>query len=178
LTIPLEYLLYPLACFIVYLPCLNGPPIFDDNQVIPEARSFRWSRLKDRPYRLLTLLTFAGQFQWPGTIRSLHVGNMLIHSINGVILLHIAQSMGWDYGLALLTGLLFVVHPFAVNSVGYLTGRASILSATFGLGAVLVVLLGHGLLALPLLFLAFCSKEDGVGFVPLILSILIYKEWF
>ncbi len=174
--VPLEWFLYPCACFLVYLPCLNGPPIFDDHVVIAELGGFQWTKAYFRRdnYRILTLLTLGLQKLWPGTIRSIHVGNMLIHTVNGFVVKAIGSRLGMDDGLALLAGLLFVVHPFAVNSVGYITGRASILSSTFGLLAVLAVVSGWGLLAIPLIGLAFLAKEDGAGFVPLVVILSLY----
>ncbi len=179
MTIPLELAVYAAAVFLCYLPALNGPAIFDDTQVLKELERFEWKKtyFKRDNYRILTLLSFALQKQaWPHSMRSLHLGNMAIHAVNGLLVKAIGSKLGMDDGLALFAGLLFVVHPFAVNSVGYITGRASLLSSTFGFAAVLAVLSGYPILALSALGLSFSAKEDGAGFIPLVLCILIYRS--
>ena len=179
ITLPLSLILYPIAAFLVYFPSLNGGAIFDDLDILQNVEKFRWEwRYILIRFRPLTLISYALQKIWPGTMRSLHIVNICLHAINGLIVEQIARTIGFDVGLATLAGLLFVVHPFAANTTGYITGRASLISCGFGLFAAWLILAGWGWLSPLFLFLAVLGKEDAAGFVPLaILLALWISAW-
>lgn len=177
LELSLSLLVYPFVALLVYFPCLNGMPVFDDAQVIPNVEPLSWKRLKriwTGEYRPLTQTLFCLNRSWPNTMRCLHATNVLIHAASGLVVERIAREIGLDVGLSTLAGLLFIVHPFAVNTVGFVTGRASALSAFFGLASAWAILAGFWPLAIPLLMLAFFSKEDGLGFATLDVAIGLY----
>ncbi len=178
LTIPLMFLAYPLAAILVYFSCFKGPPIFDDWVVMEEPGRIEWKwdywRWVHRP---LTLLSFWLNSRWPATSRSLHVFNALLHSINGMIVAKIAESL-MPVEQAFVAGLLFVVHPWATNAVAYITGRASLLAATFGFLAIWALLTGYWPLALLALWGSVLSKDEGAGFAPILAGIaLLQGHW-
>lgn len=181
ITVPLSLMAYPFAALLCYFPCFNGGPIFDDIEVLRNVEHYtgKWKYLLSR-YRTLTLASYAMQKFWPGTMRSLHIVNALIHSLNGMLLAQIATTLGFDEVTAFLAGLLYTIHPFAANTVSYITGRASILSTTFGLLAVWALLTpGQSHWALLPLGLSLLCKEDGLGFVPLLLALSAFTDqWF
>lgn len=180
IELQLSLLVYPFAAVLCYWPALNGAPIFDDLEVLKlvESYRFKWRYMRTR-HRTLTLASYAIQKLWPATIRSLHVANALIHAINGMIVAQISNQLGNDETTSFLIGLLFTVHPFGVNTVSYLSGRASILSTMFGLFAVLALLTpGQSQWAFLTLGLSLLCKEDGLGFTPLVLAIALYTEQY
>jgi Tfp pilus assembly protein PilF len=167
ISLNLAWFLYPVMAIVVYWRCLTGPPIFDDNDTLKGIGGYEWRframcRERQRP---ITTFTYALQAKWPNTIRGLHVGNCLIHAATGIVVQRLALAIGMEPVTALIAGWLFVVHPFAVNTVAYLSGRASLLSTFFGLLAVLLTLGGHPVLALPLLVASAVSKQDGLAFL-------------
>ncbi len=184
-SIPLSWVLFPVIAILIYMPSINGTPIFDDSDVLSNLKTqFSWSkawwRQAIRPLawraRALTMISMAIQRKWPGTFRGYHLGNIAIHALCGVLVERIAVELGADPALALLTGILYIAHPFAVNTVGYITGRASLLSTGFGLAAVLAFLAGP-VWAVALLWVASVyAKEDGVGFVPLLFALSIQQQ--
>jgi tetratricopeptide (TPR) repeat protein len=179
LELPLMLLAYPFFAILCYLTCFKGTPIFDDMEVLENASalSWRWKFIRGM-YRPVTTVSYALQKFWPNTFRSIHAGNALIHAFNGMIVSQIASQLGMDEWTAFVSGLLFTVHPFASNTVAFMSGRASILSSSFGFLAVLSVLSEFWPLALPFLGLAFLSKEDGIGFFPLVLGVsLVQGDW-
>ena len=193
MTLPLEVLFFPFA-FLAYLPCLRGPLIFDAIESIKEVKSWQWSRAWYRrrygwsvPYRALSVVSWAvdlwrarvtgadldrcrtceGQATW-----ALHVTNVGIHAVNAVVVGWIGEAVGLP---RLLVGLAFLLHPFAANSVANIAARASLLSATFGLLAVLAAVTAHPLYIAPALGLAFLAKEDGAGFAVPVLAVLLWR---
>lgn len=176
IAIPLSLLVFPFAGLLVYWCCLNGPPIFDDNEAVSNTTKYRWEwRYMLGRQRPLTALTFALAKAWPNTMRGIHVFNVFVHCGSAFLVERLAAVLGADEGLALLTGLLFLMHPFAVNAVAYMTWRASILSGFFGLAAALAILSGWPSLAFPLLVLCVAAKEDGAGYVVQSLALMAYR---
>lgn len=192
MTLPIEVLFFPLA-LLAYLPCLRGPLIFDAIESVKEVKAWQWSRAwyrkrygKAMPYRVLSVLSWAadlwrarvtgadmdrcrtceGQATW-----ALHTTNVAIHAVNAMVVGFIGESVGLP---RLLTGAVFLLHPFAANSVANIPARASLLSATFGFLAVLAALSAHPLYIVPALGLAVLTKEDGAGFVFPVLAVLLW----
>lgn len=184
LNLPLSLLVYPLVGILIYWPCLNGEWIFDDKGTVEYAQhQFKWSwkwLIGGRQYRPLTLVSIALNKLWPGTRRSLHVTNVLIHAGTAMVVEQIARSGGSDEGFAFLAGLLCLVHPFGGNTISYIAGRASALSGLFGLCAVGLLVAGGPYATLCPLFLAaaFLAKEDGVAFGPLAVGVAaVSGQW-
>ncbi len=191
MTIPIEVLFFPLA-LLAYLPCLRGPIIFDAIESIKEFKGWQWSwswyrqRYGWWTARVLAVVSGAadlkrarvtgesidrcencqGNATW-----ALHVTNVGIHAVNAILVEQIASSAGVPY---LLAGLAFLLHPFAVNAVANIAARASLLSATFGLLAVLAAVSQHPYYIACALVLAFLAKEDGLGFAIPVLAILLW----
>lgn len=185
---PLEWLLLPLLAILSYLPAINGPFLFDDRDSVlnnAEIQSGNW--IKTLWYghwtilldRRLTSLTYCLQAIWPKTSRSFHLVNVLLHAANGGLAMMIQRARGEDEVTIWLSGLLFVVGPFAVNAAGFITGRAAMLAASFGMLGVWAILIGHPLWALPLILPAVMAKEDAIVFLALF-GVVSFMEgyWF
>ncbi len=162
-------LLFPFFAFLAYWPCVNGPFLFDDRDAIlhnPEVVQGKIKPLLKTPFgRGLTLASYAVQSLWPKTSRSFHIVNILLHAVNGGICQRILLTLGFDLVTADRGAILYVVLPFAANTVSYITGRASMLSATFGLLGIWAILAGYPGLSLIALLWAIYAKEDGMGYV-------------
>lgn len=178
LTFPLMWIAYPFAALLCYIPCLNGPPLFDDLEVLENAAQYRfreWGYVR-ASYRTPVLASYAAQRIWPGTMRSLHIGNTLIHALAAMVAAGIASALRFGDETAFMAGLLYAVHPFAANTVAFISGRASIMSTLCGLTAVWTVLTpGMAHWAILALGLSILSKEDGIGFFPLVFLIGILQ---
>ena len=68
---------------------------------------------------------------------SYHATNLLLHVVNSVLVLLIARNLLRSDAAALLSGLLFAVHPVHVDAVAPIAGRTDLWSAMFILLATL-----------------------------------------
>ena len=179
MTIPSEPILYIVLAFLVYSPSLFGPFIFDDRSSTIENNSVRRKKPEKAirvRWRGLTVFTWCVQYcmavveancphcgKGQAAVKpwSFRAGNILLHGLNAWGVGAIAGLLGLD---PMIAAMFFVVGPFAVYGVSYITGRPSILSASFGILGVWAILSGYELWAVPALGLAFWAKEDGVGY--------------
>lgn len=165
---------------------LDDTPGILANQALKDADwAGLWGAQKNR---FLTYASLSLNYQISGVeTGSYHWVNLLIHSLNGVIvfalaaLLQLKEEMPkrrffWAFG----AGLLFTLHPLTTSSVTYIVQRAELLCAFFLLSALLAYSLGRlseaktkarVYFSLSLLFgiLALFSKEVGAIAAPLIL---------
>ena len=129
----------------LYLPTLNGPFVYDDPNAVSQSTLIRhlWPltlfvTLSNRPltdFSLAINYAMGGLDPWP-----YHLTNMLLHACNGVLLYVIAwatlasPALAHRYGaaralIAWAAAALFVVHPLATESVGYVSSRSEVLAA-------------------------------------------------
>jgi Flp pilus assembly protein TadD len=149
------------ASLVVFLPALEGEFNWDDDVNLstnPFYRGFQPSRVRWMftnalmgHYMPFTWLTFAGDHALGGMNPvGYHLTSLLLHAINAVIvyvvarrLLDIARPAAIDTQVgATVAALLFALHPQRVESVAWISDRATLLCATFYLGAVLAYLRG------------------------------------
>ena len=194
------------AVYFIYAPGLSGGFIFDDvmNFVkIDVYQSFEgFEALKNyvlsnqtgflkRPISTLSFLLSASE--WPAKPYYFKIGNIILHILNGGLLfvaskmiLKVLKVKITDVNkIALLSALIWVLHPFFVSTVLYANQRQAMLPVTFTLLGMIVYLKARvlvasktkaGLLSLyasVFLFttLATLSKENGVV-LPLLILIL------
>ncbi|MBK8267725.1 MAG: hypothetical protein IPK83_05225 [Planctomycetes bacterium] len=62
-----------------------------------------------------------------------HLTNVVLHALNALFVTLIALRMSRRASIALITGLLFACHPFAAETVAWVSGRMMLLSTTFAL---------------------------------------------
>ena len=149
------------ASLVMFLPALEGEFNWDDDVNLstnPFYRGFQPSRVRWMftnalmgHYMPFTWLTFAGDHALGGMNPvGYHLTSLLLHAINAVIvyvvarrLLDIARPAAIDTQVgATVAALLFALHPQRVESVAWISDRATLLCATFYLGAVLAYLRG------------------------------------
>jgi len=91
-------------------------------------------------YRPVTLSTFAVDRAIFGSDPAgAHAVNVAVHALVSILAWFAARRVGSHYGTALLTALLFAVHPVHVEAVASLVGRSELLAA----GGVLAAWLCH-----------------------------------
>ena len=157
---------------VVYLNSFRGAFQFDDYLVIVDnAGVHSWSAfLAGLPRGIRPLLKFTYTLNWTSGLGlfGFHLVNVALHAANAVLLFLLASRVVGTSGFAaLLSALLFAVHPVQTEAVTYICGRSVSLMAFFYLGSLLAYLRGRErrsrsllYLASPILFLlATASKE-------------------
>jgi hypothetical protein len=132
----------------LYLPFLDAPFEYDDKVEILQNRVLRtpgdprpiWDY---NPFRVLLLYTFSWDIWAWGIVRPApyRLENIAIHGTNTLLLLAWVRRIGarlapdWDEArlglLASAAALVFAVHPLAIESVTYISGRSSSLATLF-----------------------------------------------
>lgn len=135
---------------IAYAPVYRAGFIWDDDDYVIENSTLRdraglwriWSDPAATPqYYPLVHTTFWLEYRawglWPA---GYHVTNVLLHGVNAVLLWRILSLLLMPPPVAWLAAALFAVHPVHVESVAWITERKNVLSAAFGLMALLQAL--------------------------------------
>lgn len=200
-------LLVSLLALVLFLPTVRHGFAYDDAITIlenPDVREHRFGQALLSPYhagpsqkiptglyRPLTTWTFAAQHALHGASpRAYHAGNVLLHALVTALVAALAIEAVRGLGrrpeaagaAALVAGLVFAIHPVHVEAVANVSGRAELLSAAFGLAALLVharvrdgdgrASLAGSTLAAVLLFLACLAKESAV----MLAVVLVFGE--
>jgi hypothetical protein len=146
------YLVVGAAAAIVYVGALWNRFALDDNPVVlfnpllhaPGSvwRAFLTSywppQVGGGLYRPLTIATFALDWQI-GQVAWFHAMNVVWHAAASVMVAVLVRRWSGDRA-ALVSGLLFAVHPVHVEAVANIVGRAELMAALFALLAVYAAL--------------------------------------
>jgi len=153
-----------LAGFLIYAPAISGDLIWDDRYLVQENPFFRSPVFLVETFRhYLFFDSFSTYYRplqnwsyifdywlWRGDPVGYHLTNILLHSLSGFLLFLLlrrifaellpgdkeaTRSGGFSTGMALLTALLWVVHPAHNAAVAYISGRADSLASLFALSA-------------------------------------------
>lgn len=152
-----------LTCW-VYWPGLNGGWLLDDFENLKnleqikqdpsfeQVTDFIFGGIASSIGRPLSLVSFAWQYQsWPLDIWSFKYINLILHLLNGALLfwvlikvtrqIKIPQKQA--FFIALLTTLLWLLHPIQVSTVLYVVQRMAQLGTLFILIGILFYLYGR-----------------------------------
>ncbi|MFH1155022.1 MAG: tetratricopeptide repeat protein, partial [Pseudomonadota bacterium] len=195
--------LLPLAVLLIYYntDVLNSPLVYDDSHVIQnnsEIRNLRHFSFSSQLFRQRPLvnLTFALDFRSAGLdVRRYHRTNIIIHIINCLIVYGLARLVlsmplvvtGREAGpqVALVSSLLFAVHPLQTQAVIFISQRYAAVAAGFYMLSVIAYLVFRqqqirsgpkpvtwGALVLCLVFAgcAFLSKQNAASIPGAILA--------
>ncbi|MCD4735869.1 MAG: tetratricopeptide repeat protein [Bacteroidales bacterium] len=92
-----------------------------------------------------------------------HLGNVLIHTLNGLILFYLLKELINSNYLSLLFSLLFLVHPVNAQAVGWIPGRSDTLMTFFFFTCFLT-------------FIIYLKKDNyihlSIGFICFLLALL------
>ena len=173
-------LLYLGGALLIYTRSLKGEFVFDDSIYIVNnhlIKNFDWQGIANIftsfyqwDYLPLTLFSFSIDHWISGlNPRGYHLTNILLHFLNTVLLhLVVARITGSKF-LAVLTALLFLVHPIHVESVAWISERKNVLSFFFLLSAFYCYLLNSQRFLVILFFLLACLSKSSVVIFPLLL---------
>lgn len=152
----LSALLLPIAlvsAFLLFRPLLDGPFLLDDYRILPALSMI--DDVDDRVGisrfligyggfaggRILSMASFLlDDFGWPADPYRFKLHNLLLHLLNGVLLLGLlratGRALGWRRAsFAGVLALLWTIHPLHVSTVALPVQRMTILSGTFSLAA-------------------------------------------
>jgi protein O-mannosyl-transferase len=169
---PATLIALSLASIVLYLVSFNGPFVYDDlEQIVHNVRLHDLARLQDilfcgvRQIRFIQNLSFAlnwwisGPDPW-----SYHLGNLLLHLLNGYLLYSYLRKLLRGRDLAIWTSVaLFLLHPLQTQAVSYVMGRVSLLQCAFFLGCLNLTL-------------ADLSKNRVPTYVLLVASLLVKES--
>lgn len=120
------------------------------------------------------LANVVNRVQWviSPTPRAFHLGNVVLHLLNGALVAGVAWTITASLGAAWLTAAIFLLSPIQTEAVAYVAGRTELLAAAFALLAWLVAAQAsrwwqHGLVWI-CLALAVSAKESAIVLVPLL----------
>ena len=145
-----------LAAVLVYANTIQNQPVLDDTWAIFDnplvkhldqvGAIFRHSygfAAHGTLYRPLTILSYAVNWAIGGlNVVGYHVGNLALHVLCSLLVFNLVvllcKAAGWHEAIAglaaLLSALLFAIHPVHVEAVTYLKGRDELLAASGALG--------------------------------------------
>ena len=180
--------------FLIYANGLNTPLQSDDERHIygtPQITNVdHYTNLSGIGYRHINGLSFALNYQWgQDNPFGYHLFNILIHICTTFLVFFIARltiwkgtSWGEDAALkiALITALLFGLHPIQTETVTYISGRPGGLAGLFYFLSLLLFILaslkGAGALrfvfyplSLIIFFIAVLSKESAITLPAIII---------
>ena len=131
-----------LAGWWIYYPALHGGWVWDDRTDITENAVLRdpagWWKIWLAPqsldyYPLKTGVQWVQWRLWGLDSFGYHLTNLSLHLLSGFLIWQVLRKLG--VRLAWLGGLLFVVHPLAVESVAWVVELKNTLSLPLLLGA-------------------------------------------
>jgi tetratricopeptide (TPR) repeat protein len=142
------------AVFASYANAFRGVFQFDDfNVIVNNLRVHGWPAwLHDLQHGIRPLLKFSYTFDWMTGqgVAAFHLSNILIHLCNTLLVWLLSRHFIAAYPalrhkqyIALLTALLFAVHPVHSEAVTYISGRSIALMTLFYLAGLLAYILGR-----------------------------------
>ncbi|MCX8027994.1 MAG: tetratricopeptide repeat protein [Thermodesulfovibrionales bacterium] len=180
-----------LTVLVAYYNSFYGVFQFDDfNVIVDNQRVHSWEGfIGELPLTIRPLLKFTYTINWISGmgIFGYHLFNLSIHIINTILIFHLIRSISIkDFeekqavSIALLSTILFALHPIQTEAVTYISGRSSSMMTMFVLISVLSYIKGNEIVSRPLLYVvsplsylcAVATKEVAI-FTPLVL--LLYS---
>jgi len=190
----------------LYFQTVGFDFILDDRPLILEnAQQYRdltaFARSLGRPYfddpafplqhywRPVSGFSFFLDFQLYGAKPAgYHLTNILLNALNGILLFLLIYGWAGRWMPALLSALLFSLHPLHAENVAWISGRPDLLVMLFVLLTLLALLRYHRTrralfywLSVPAFTLALLAKETAVFALLLVPAILLFvrarKKW-
>ena len=183
-----------LLSFILYYPTLKNGFVWDDEVYIINnnlIKDLSWESIKaifnnfsSDNYAPITDLINAVQFRISGlSPAAFHFGSLVFHLLNGILVFWFIKLLSGNWNIAVITSLLFAIHPMQVESVAWASGGSNLYYAAFFLGSLVAYLyyLQQNLkryLVISLMFfiLSLTSKAVAVVLPVVLLLIDNYKD--
>ena len=128
---------------LVYLNALHNPFVYDDfhtvvaNPSILTLTNIRAIVGHDMTRPLVNASYAVDRALWGAGPFGFHLTSVLLHMLNVVLLFQLARRLDDHVEVAFSAAALFAVHPMMTESVGYVSGRAEVLCATWFFAAIL-----------------------------------------
>jgi len=129
---------------LVYLPALRGGFVFDDHELIENGRLLRgplsqiwWGTTSPDYWPLTYTVMWVGWRAFGSAPAGHHALNLALHVLAALLLWRALKRAGLGSGTAWLAGVLFAVHPVAVESVAWVSELKNTLSACLWLATIL-----------------------------------------
>lgn len=178
---------------IVYANAFQNEFLFDDLQTIVElqqgggkgAFADVLKLLQGRPsYRPVRTASYAFDYALSGLEPwGYHLTNIVYHTLTAVIVYLTARSVFGRVRPALLTALLFAIHPIQTDAVTYMSGRRDVLSGLFVLAGFYLYVryrttgrIWYLAAVLPVYVLGFFSKESGIILPALCVAYDVFRH--
>jgi len=134
-------------------------------------------------YRPLSILAFMLDYHlWGREPFGYHLENLLLHGLVCVFVFLLADAAFGDRLLALLTAMLFAVHPVDSESVSFVSARNNLLCAAFAFASLLALWRSNGggrrwvFAALALFSFSLLSKESAVAVPPFLAALALFTR--
>ncbi len=120
---------------VCYYPSMMAPLYLDDENVLNAARHLHQPAgfLNAFQMRVIGLASFVLPGQSINDLPSLHLFNLVIHSINAFLVFILAKNLKVDTSLALIVAIIWALHPLNSQAVVYLAQRYTLVCAFFSL---------------------------------------------
>lgn len=141
-TLIVKVLVIVIACLWIYSPVFNGDWLWDDDYLItanpvvqsPDGFASFWVEPKTADYFPLTMSLLWLMWKWFGMDSTgYHVASVLLHALGACLVWALLKTIGLRG--AWLAGLIFAVHPIAVESVAWVSELKNTFSLPFFLAA-------------------------------------------
>jgi protein O-mannosyl-transferase len=131
--------------FVIYLPCLHGGKIFDDEIMLnplvqsPAGLPYIWFKAMTTDYFPLTFTSLWLDYRvWGDDMFGYHFTNVLLHAISAILVWRVLRRL--EMPGAWVAAMLFAVHPVNVESVAWVSQRKNALAMPFFLATILFYL--------------------------------------
>ncbi|MGP8214209.1 MAG: tetratricopeptide repeat protein [Bacteroidia bacterium] len=152
-----KYLIYAvlLITFIAYLPSLQNRFVnLDDTQYLvenPVVKSLSAENIKTifseefvGNYQPITMLSYMLEYKFFGLHASgYHFINLILHLLCTLLVFLIIKKLSGNELIAIITSLLFGIHPLHVESVAWIAERKDVLYGFFLLSSLYLYIQGH-----------------------------------
>ena len=169
------------AVFAIYARALSAFFFEDDFQLLVGSWNFdpaNLLHLKARFKPVFEIYFWLGSAVFGRSTAAFHAASLVVHVVNGWLVLAIARRLGMRPAFAFLTALLFVVQPAYVAAVAWVGAIAESLVVLFGCTSAYAILKLREsgrrawlAVAIATFALALFSHESGVVFLPIIILI-------
>ncbi|HWJ05137.1 MAG TPA: glycosyltransferase family 39 protein, partial [Steroidobacteraceae bacterium] len=179
---------------LVYALSLSASFQFDDWQVVvrdPRVQSLSawWHSMPGM--RALTKLSYALNHEWSSRAEAFRVVNVALHALNTALVFVFVRTMAQRLGnppdgrataVAVLTALVFALHPVQTESVTYIAARPNLIATLFSLASLVAWLKGrerhtNGWWSLATLcFIAALAGKETAAVLPLAMLLCLAAE--
>lgn len=192
---------------LIFLPAVKGDFIWDDRDLIldnpfiqspsffknvlfspfdvltTESDTVKEFEGQTHFYRPLTVISYRLDFLvWGFNPAGFHLTNILIHTLNTILLFFIAIELGFKRIYAFFSAVLFSLYPLHFENTAWISGRTDLLSFLFAAAAALFFLnyfkknkVTHLLFSSFFFFLSLLSKENCI-LLPVIFFLFLWQN--